>query len=248
MIQSDLSHHYSQQFNADLEEIRSNVLAMGGMVEQQLDQAIAALKSGTLDKAEMVVANDYKVNAYDVDIDEQCTNILALRQPRASDLRLVLTVIKTTADLERIGDEAKRVARMAIHTGSSDSGRNLYLRIEHLGTQVSTMLHKTLDAFARMDVDEAISVAGEDARIDQEYESIIRQSMTYMMEDPRSIPLLMDIIWSARALERIGDRCCNICEYIIYFVKGKDVRYTSLEQIQKEFGESDLAKRKSIGR
>lgn len=237
MNQSDLSHHYSHQFNADLEEIRTSVLAMGGMVEQQLEQAIVALKSGLMDKAERVVANDYKVNAYDVNIDEQCAKILALRQPTASDLRLVLTVIKTTADLERIGDEAKRVARMAIRTGSSDPGRNLYLRIEHLGTQVSGMLHRTLDAFARMDVDGAIGVAGEDDRIDQEYESIMRQSMTYMMEDPRSIPLLMDIIWSARALERIGDRCCNICEYIIYFVKGKDVRHISLEQIQKEFGE-----------
>jgi phosphate transport system protein len=237
MKQRHLSQHYSQQFNADLEKIRTNVLAMGGMVEQQLEQAIKALKSGLTDRAEMVVANDYKVNAYDVDIDEQCAKILALRQPTASDLRLVLTVIKTTADLERIGDEAKRVARMAIRTGSSGSGRNLYLRIEHLGVQVKNMLHSTLDAFARMDVDEAIKVAGGDGRIDQEYEGIMRQSMTYMMEDPRSIPLLMDIIWSARALERIGDRCCNICEYVIYFVKGKDVRHTSLQQIQAEFGE-----------
>lgn len=239
MNQSDLSHHYSQQFNADLEEVRSSVLAMGGMIEQQLDQAITALKSGTVDIAQKVVADDYKVNAYDVAIDEQCTKILALRQPTASDLRLVLAVIKTTADLERIGDEAKRIARMAISTGASDPGRNLYLRIEHLGTLVSAMLHRTLDAFARMDFDEALSVAGEDDKIDQEYENIIRLSMTYMMEDPRSIPLLLDIIWSARALERIGDRCCNICEYIIYFVKGKDVRHTSLEQIQREFGEQE---------
>lgn len=238
MDQSDLSQHYSQRFNADLEEIKTNVLAMGGLVEQQLEQAIGALQSSEVDKAEKVVANDYKVNAYDVDIDERCTAILALRQPTASDLRLVLTVIKTTADLERIGDEAKRVARMASSSSTSDSGRKLYLRIEHLGMQVRDMLHRTLDAFARMDVEEAIAVAKEDSRIDQEYEGIMRQSMTYMMEDPRSIPLFLDIMWSARALERIGDRCCNICEYIIYFVKGKDVRHISLEQIQKEFGDS----------
>jgi phosphate transport system protein len=238
MDQSDLSQHYSQRFNADLEEIKTNVLAMGGLVEQQLEQAIGALQSSEADKAERVVANDYKVNAYDVDIDERCTAILALRQPTASDLRLVLTVIKTTADLERIGDEAKRVARMASSSSTSDSGRKLYLRIEHLGMQVRDMLHRTLDAFARMDVEEAIAVAKEDSRIDQEYEGIMRQSMTYMMEDPRSIPLFLDIMWSARALERIGDRCCNICEYIIYFVKGKDVRHISLEQIQKEFGDS----------
>lgn len=237
MDQSELLQHYSQQFNADLEEIRTNVLSMGGLVEQQLENAITALQSGTVEQAELVVANDYKVNAFDVDIDERCTKILALRQPTASDLRLVLTVIKTTADLERIGDEAKRVARMAVSTAASDAGRNLYQRIEHLGSLVRQMLHRTLDSFARMDVEEAISVAREDDKIDGEYESIMRQSMTYMMEDPRSIPLIMDIIWSARALERIGDRCCNICEYVIYFVEGKDVRHISLDQIQQEFGE-----------
>jgi len=237
MDQSDLKHHYSQRFNADLESLRTKVLEMGGVVEQQLEKSIESLKQSEIELAELVVANDYQVNAYDVQIDELCTNIIALRQPTASDLRLVLTVIKTTADLERIGDEAKRVARMAIRAAKSEPGPNLYLRIEHLGDQVRQMLHRVLDAFARMDVDEAIQVAHEDKRIDREYESIMRQSMTYMMEDPRSIPLLMDIIWSARALERIGDRCCNISEYIIYFVKGKDVRHTSLEQIQKEFGE-----------
>ena len=184
-----------------------------------------------------MVANDYKVNAYDVDIDERCTKILALRKPSASDLRLVLAVIKMTADLERIGDEATRVARMAIRAASGDHGRNLFSQIAHLGSQVKGMLHRVLDAFARMDVDAAIDVAHEDGNIDREYESVMRQSMTYMMEDPRSIPSVIDLIWAARAVERIGDRCCNISEYIIYFVKGKDVRHTSLEQIQKEFGE-----------
>jgi len=237
MDQSDLQHHYSHQYNSDLEAIRTKLLEMGGVVEQQLEKAINALNTGESELAEQVVSNDYKVNAFDVDIDELCTKIIALRQPTASDLRLVMTVIKTTADLERIGDEAKRIARTAIRNSQSEAGRNLYLRIEHLGAQVSQMLHNALDAFARMDVDEAIQVAHEDVRIDREYESIMRQSITYMMEDPRSIPLLLDIIWSARALERIGDRCCNISEYIIYFVKGKDVRHTSLEQIRKEFGE-----------
>jgi len=236
MDQSDLMHHYSQQFNADLETLRKRVLEMGGLVEQQLEKAIDSLKKSEAELGEMVVANDYKVNALDVSIDELCAKVIALRQPTASDLRLVLTVIKTTADLERIGDEAKRVARMAIRSAKTDPGPNLYLRIEHLGDQVRQMLHRSLDAFARMDVEEAIEVAHDDKRIDREYESIMRQSMTYMMEDPRSIPLLMDIIWSARAMERIGDRCCNISEYIIYFVKGKDVRHTSLEQIQEEFG------------
>ncbi len=151
-------------------------------------------------------------------------------------MRLVQTVIKTTADLERIGDEAKRVARMAIRAASGDHGRNLYGQIAHLGSQVQGMLHRVLDAFARMDVDSAIAVAHEDVDIDREYEGVMRQSMTYMMEDPRAIPNVLDLIWAARALERIGDRCCNISEYIIYFVKGKDVRHTSLEQIREEFG------------
>jgi phosphate transport system protein len=236
MESSEINHHYSQQFNNELEDIRSRVLAMGGLVEQQLGAAIDALNQGKSEGAEQVISGDYKVNAFDVEIDERCTAILALRKPSASDLRLVLTVIKTTADLERIGDEAKRVARMAIRAASGDHGRNLFGQIAHLGSLVEGMLHRVLDAFARMDVDAAITVAHEDTVIDREYESIMRQSMTYMMEDPRSIPNVIDLIWAARALERIGDRCCNISEYIIYFVKGRDVRHISLEQIRKEFG------------
>lgn len=236
METSDFKHHYSHQFDTELEEIRSRVLTMGGLVEQQLRVAIDALNRGRSDPAEDVIANDCKVNAYDVEIDERCTNILALRKPSASDLRLVLTVIKTTADLERIGDEAKRVARMAIQTSADDPGRNLFSQIAHLGSQVRGMLHRVLDAFARMDVDAAIAVAHEDVNIDREYAGVMRQSMTYMIEDPCCIPSVMDLIWAARALERIGDRCCNISEYIIYFVKGRDVRHTSLEQIKNEFG------------
>ena len=232
----DLKHHYSQQFNAELEDIRSRVLQMGGLVEQQLEMAIDALNRGESATAEKVVANDCRVNACDVDIDEQCTKILALRQPAASDLRLVLAVIRTTADLERIGDEAKRVARMAIRATAGDHGRNLFGRIVHLGMLVRRMLHSVLDALARMDVEEAIQVAHEDVNIDREYESVMRQSMTYMMEDPRSIPCVLDLIWAARALERIGDRCCNISEYVIYFVKGRNVRHISLDEIRKELG------------
>lgn len=231
---SDLQHHYSQKFNAELEEMRTQMLAMGGLVEQQLEAARRALGSGNTVEGESVVANDYQVNAYDVEIDERCTAILARRQPTASDLRLVLTVIKTTTDLERIGDEAKRIARMAIRLSGTDHSKSLFLQLEHLGEQVQDMLHSALDSFARMDVNAAIKVAQDDQRIDKEYENIMRQAMTYMMEDPRSIPLVLDIMWSARSLERIGDRCGNICEYLIYFVKGKDVRHTSLEQMVKE--------------
>ena len=234
MDQSKLQQHYSQQYNAELEEIRTAVLSMGGLVEQQLELALGALGQGDSNQGETVVANDYQVNALDVDIDERCTTIIARRQPTASDLRLVMTVIKTTADLERIGDEAKRVARMAIRLSDSDHGRSLFLQLEHLGNQVREMLHAALDAYARMDVQAALAVAHQDDRVDTEYENILRQAITYMMEDPRSIPLVLDIIWSARALERIGDRCCNISEYVIYFVKGKDVRHTTLDQLEKE--------------
>ena len=231
---SDLKHHYSQKFNAELEEIRTRVLTMGGLVEKQLESARVALANGDIEVGESVVANDYQVNAQDVNIDERCTAILARRQPTASDLRLVLTVIKTTTDLERIGDEAKRIARMAIRLAGADHSKSLFLQLDHLAHLVQDMLHEALDAFARVDVDAAVKVAHMDKKIDQEYENIMRQSITFMMEDPRSIPLVLDIVWSARALERTGDRCCNICEYLIYFVKGKDVRHTSLEQIEKE--------------
>ena len=234
MEKSDLLHHYSQRFNDELEEIRTMVLGMGGLVEQQLETAVGALVNGDVGGAERVVADDYKVNALDVQIDERCTLILARRQPTASDLRLVLAVIKTTADLERIGDEAKRVARMAIRLGAADHARSLFLEVEHMGSLSRLLLNKALDAYARLDVEAALDVAKEDQRVDREYENVMRQAITYMMEDPRSIPFVLDIIWSARALERIGDRCRNISEYVIYLVKGKDVRHTSLEKIEQE--------------
>lgn len=235
MVQtSDLQHHYSQRYNNELEELRTLTLTMGGLVEQQLENARGAMLSGNSQQGEGVVANDYQVNGLDVKIDERCTSVLVRRQPTAIDLRLVLTVIKITTDLERIGDEAKRVARMAIHLAGADHSKSLFLQLEHLGQLVQNMLHEVLDSFARMDVDSAVAIAREDRKIDHEYEHLMRQAMTFMMEDPRSIPLVLDVIFAARALERTGDRCCNICEYLIYFVKGKDVRHTNLEQIAKE--------------
>jgi len=236
MRMESMSKHTSQQFNADIEKVRSKVAEMGGLVEKQLDDAISALKKSDVRLAEDVVAKDADINRLDVEIDEGCTRIFALRAPTAIDLRLVQTVIRTTTDLERIGDEVKRVAKMAIANSKGDANSSLYLRIEHLGGMVRENLHRVLNAFARMDVDEAIEIASEDKRIDQEYEAIMRQLMTYMMEDPRSIPRILDIMWAARSLERIGDRLQNICEYIVYFVKGKDVRHISLEKVKAEFG------------
>jgi len=235
MEKADLGQHISQQFNQELEDVRNRVLQMGGLVEQQLSDAVRALTTMDSALAEVVITNDYKINRLEVSIDEECTHILARRQPAASDLRLLMAIVKTITDLERIGDEAERVGRMALHFADAESKETKALvGINHLGEHVRQALHDALDAFARMDTDAATTIAREDIKVDQEYENILRQLMTYMMEDPRSIPRVVNIMWAARSLERIGDRARNICEYVIYLVRGKDVRHTSFEQVEKE--------------
>ncbi len=231
MDELKLGQHISQQFNEELEDIRTRVMYMGGIVEQQLADAIKALTTMDVSLAEVVITNDYKVNALEVSIDEECTQILARRQPAASDLRLVMAVIKTITDLERIGDEAERIGRMALHFAEKGGENKMLAGIVHMGDLVTRQLHNALDTFARTDSEAAIMVAREDKKVDQEYETILRNLMTYMMEDPRTIPILVDMMWSARALERIGDRARNICEYVIYLVKGKDVRHTSVDKV-----------------
>ena len=226
--------HISRQFNAELEDIRTRVLQMGGLVERQIGQAITALVNADTAIAEAVVTEDYKVNQMEVTIDEECSQIIARRQPAAGDLRLVVAVIKTITDLERIGDEAEKIARMAQRLASEERPKNNYMEIQALGNHVRGMVRDALDAFARLDIEAAVRVAREDEQVDREYDGIMRQMITYMMEDPRSISRMLNVVWAARALERIGDHACNICEYIIYLVKGKDVRHTSLEQIEKE--------------
>jgi len=226
--------HISQQFNTELEDIRSRVLAMGGLVEKQVHDAVAALVEGDIELAEAVIVNDYQVNAFEVAIDEECTQTLVRRQPAASDLRLIIAVIKTITDLERIGDQAEKVARMAIQLAETERPKNQYMEILSLGKRAHELLHKALDAFARMDVEVALEVAQDDAHIDQEYEGIIRQRITFMMEDPRLISASLNVIWAARALERIGDHAKNLSEYVIYLVRGKDVRHISREQMEIE--------------
>ena len=226
--------HISRQFNSELEDIRTRVLQMGGLVEQQIDQAIIALAKGDIGLAEEVVTNDYKVNKLEVTIDEECNQIIARRQPAAGDLRLVVAVIKTITDLERIGDEAEKIARMAVRLATEERPKNNYIEIQALGNHVRQMVHDALDAFARLDTVAALRVAREDTLVDQEYEGVMRQMITFMMEDPRTITRMLNVMWAARALERIGDHASNICEYVIYLVKGKDVRHTRLEDIEKE--------------
>ena len=230
-MEINVNKHISGQFNDDLENIRNDVLKMGGLVEQQLTNALNAVNNSDTRLARQVLENDYLINKMEVQIDEDCTRIIAKRQPAASDLRLVLAIIKTITDLERIGDEAERIANVALESFSK-AQQEFLVSMDNMGRKAITMLHNVLDAFARMDVDAAFSFHKADKQLDKEYEAITRQLMTHMMEDPRSIPKVMDVLWSVRSLERIGDRCQNISEYVIYFVKGKDVRHTSEADIK----------------
>jgi len=235
----NLGHHISQQFNEELEDVRSKVLQMGGIVEEQLEKAVRALVSGDAELAASVQANDYRVNALEVEIDEESTRIVARRQPAASDLRLVMAVIKTITDLERIGDEAKRVAKMVKDELNGALSEDIRNELEHMGDLAREMLRTILDAFARTDVETAVQVVEMDQRVDAKYVSITRQLMTYMAQDPTMIPGILDILWAARALERIGDRCENIAEYIFYLVKGRDVRHLSKEDELQEMRDAN---------
>ena len=239
-MEPNIHAHISRKYSAELEDIRTQVLQMGGMVEQQIADGITALAKGDIALADLVIKNDYKINKMDVMIDEECNQIIARRQPAASDLRLVMAVIKTITDLERIGDEAEKIARMALRLAEAERPKDGYLEVQSLGNHVRGMVHDALDAFARLDTAAALRVAREDRQVDKEYDGVLRQMITFMMEDPRTISRALDVIWAARALERIGDHARNICEYVIYLVKGKDVRHTSLEQIEKEILGQDV--------
>ena len=234
MAISRLTHHISHQFDKELEDIRSKVLAMGGLVEDHLNRVLDALSKGDLEEAEYVAASDYKVNALEVEIDDECTGILLRRQPAASDLRLVLSVSKIITDLERIGDEVEKVARIVVSFVTTGSPRAYYVGVLAMGHHVKRMLRAALDAFARMDSEAALKVAQEDPEVDKEMEAVMRQLITYMMEDPRSITRVLDAVLAVRAFERIGDHADNICENAIYVAEGKDVRHVRRDEIAEE--------------
>jgi len=225
------SEHLSSQFDNDLEALRSQVLQMGGLVESQVRGAIQAFSNGDMLLAGQIIENEVRVNAFEVGIDTDCSQIIVRRQPAATDLRLIMAVTKTVTDLERIGDEAHKIARMArqIHERGIILDAPRFANIRHSGDIAVKMLRESLDAFARLNIQDAGRIISEDRAIDTEFKSVVRQLITYMMEDPRTITTSLDIIWIAKAIERIGDHAKNICEYVIYIVMGTDVRHTKLD-------------------
>ena len=229
-----LGQHISQRFNQELEDVRSRVLHMGGIVEVQLANALKVLVNDETALAKEVVNADSIVNSLEVEIDEECIRIVALRQPAATDLRLVMTVVKTINDLERMGDEAKRVARMSRKDMDGALEDDVRTDLEYMGELVRGMLRQVLDAFARTDVDRAVLVVKEDKKVDKKYKKIVKKLVQRMGEDPDVIPAIMNIIWAVRSLERLADRCQNIAEHVIYMVLGTDVRHVKLDDVLAE--------------
>lgn len=225
MNSTNITDHLACRLDADLEELRHSVMRMGGLVENQLSSAIAAIVSGDSELGLKVAHDDYLVNRMEVAIDEEASRILAARTPKASDLRLIVAIIKTITDLERIGDEAEKIGFLASKLAAMDRPVDSYRELKNLGNQVLQMVRDAMNAFARLDVEASRAVVIADEDVDQEYETIARQGITFMMEDPRSIKRVMNVTWVARALERIGDHAKNICEYVIYMVEGRDVRH-----------------------
>ncbi|MGI9261408.1 MAG: phosphate signaling complex protein PhoU [Woeseiaceae bacterium] len=232
MQPTDLTDHISRRFNKDLEDLRHSVLTMGGLVETQLTKAIEAIVRGDSELGLKVAKDDYKVNNLEVNIDEECSRILATRAPAASDLRLIVAIIKTITDLERVGDEAEKIGYLASKLAAMDRPADSYRELRNLGNHVLKMLRETMNAFARLDVQASYAVVREDELVDDEYDTITRQGITFMMEDARSIKRVMNVTWAARALERIGDHAKNIAEYVIYMVEGRDVRHTNISDIE----------------
>ena len=225
--------HLSSQFDNELNSVSSRLMEMGGLVESQIQQAVYALSLFVENVADGVIENENKVNTMEVEIDRELSTIIAKRQPTANDLRLLMAISKATANLERAGDEAAKIARMVKSMMAHGGFRALPSSELRLATEMaSNLLRKSLDAFARLDTATAVTILKEDDLIDKEFDGFVRKLITYMMEDPRTISSGLDLLFVAKALERIGDHAKNIAELIIYIVKGEDVRHTSIEKIE----------------
>ncbi|WNO11753.1 phosphate signaling complex protein PhoU [Teredinibacter sp. KSP-S5-2] len=248
MNATHLNQHISQQFNADLETLRSDFLEMGGMVENQVVNAVKAIETVDVDLADEVCGLEQEIDQWEINLDHECTLILARRQPAASDLRLVMMVSKATRDLERIGDEANKIAKMALALSEEGEAPRGYVELRHIGANVAQMINLALDAFARFDVKAAIRVVREDKDVDREYKSAMRELITFMMEDPRSISRVMNVTWALRSLERIGDHARNIAEQVIYLVYGTDVRHLPIKEIEKQIEEREQSMRAPLPR
>lgn len=232
MDKLQLDQHISKQFDSDLEELKSSMLEMGGLVEKQVSEALKAVELADSAIAMKVIEHENSVDAMEMAIDEECILLIARRQPAASDLRMVMAVFRCVRDLERIGDEAKKIAKMAIKLSEEGSSPKGYLEMRHIGHNVQQMLNSSLDAFARFDVESALAVLPQDAKVDMDYRSSVRELVTYMMEDPRSISRVMNIMWTLKAVERIGDHAKNICEQVVYLVQGKDIRHGGGDELK----------------
>ncbi len=231
-----LDKHISRRFNEELEQVRTLVMNMGDLVEQQVNDGLSAVLNADEDLAKKVIERDQTVNTMELEIDEFCTQILARRQPAASDLRLIVSIIKSITDLERMGDEAVKFGKNAIKLAkgnfAEEEGARPLVELKHLGKHVSDTLHKALTAYAQMNVNAALEIIRNDNVVDEEFDNISRLLVTKMMENPREIKNALRVTWCARALERVGDHTTNLCEYIVYLVEGKDVRHATIEQIR----------------
>jgi phosphate transport system protein len=229
------TEHTNKQYDAELEAVRAKVLQMGGLVEQQIINALESLISVNPKLAQDVMQADHRVNALEVQVDEDCSHIIARRQPAAGDLRMIMMVVKTITDLERIGDEATKIARVAQKIYESDRMyKPRFNEIKTMVTLVREMLRTALDAFARLDVTRTVEVARQDEQVDEQFRAAMRQLITFMLEDPRTISMSLEVLFVAKAIERIGDHAKNIAEYVVYMVKGKDVRHITVDEMERE--------------
>ncbi|MQY52311.1 phosphate signaling complex protein PhoU [Rhodocyclus tenuis] len=233
-----MNEHTSKNFDLELENLRTRVLQMGGLVEQQVRHAMEGLHEGDTTLLESVIREDHRVNEMENELDLACNQVIAKRQPTAIDLRMIITVLKSISDLERIGDKARKIARLGVTLQEQHAATAPSIELNHICDLALSMLRTALDAFARLDVHAAAETMHLDETVNSEYQAVIRQLITYMMEDPRTISSALDIMAIAKAIERIGDHAKNISEYVVYMVKGFSVRHVSPKEVDEKLAAS----------